>query len=150
MKTKIKLDLPDAQEIIRRKGLGPRGGAQLFHTGNVLRRMEKYIPKDTSALIKQTVIATSYRTNEIRHPGPYANYLFGGKVMIDPKINAAGFMTDKGWRSRKGAVKILTDRDLDLTKGKNKDATAHWDRALVQREGKELVKELQEYIDGRK
>ena len=150
MKTKIRLDLPDAQEIIRKKGLGPNGGAQLFHTGNVLRRMEKYIPKDTSALIKQTIIATTYRTNEILHPGPYANYLFGGKIMIDPEIQAAGFLTDKGRRSRKGAVKVLTDRDLDLSRGKNREATPHWDRTLVKKEGKEIVQELQDYLDRRK
>jgi len=48
-------------------------------------------------------------------PGPYARFLYGGKVMVDPE-------TGSPW-ARKGAKKVLTDRPL---KFQNPSATDHW------------------------
>ena len=66
-----------------------------------------------------------------------------GKVMIDPKIGAAGFMTPEGWRSRKGSVKVLTSRNLVYTKTM---AGPRWDRALSAAEGKAMAADLQRYL----
>ena len=72
-----------------------------------------------------------------------------GNVEIDPKINAAGFMTSEGWRSRKGSIKVLTSRDLEYTKTKNPAAGPHWDRALSAAEGAALAADLQRYMNRR-
>lgn len=64
--------------------------------------------------------------NSVVYPGPYARYLYYGKVWIDPKINAAGFLTDEGWFSRKGSKKVPTERDLHISQAVNPKACSHW------------------------
>ena len=144
---KVKLYLPSAAKIIRSKGLGADGAVQMFHTQNVLRRIKKYMPFRTGATYKITVAQTDIHKPEIVTDTPYAKYLFHGKVMIDPKINAAGFLTPEGWRSRKGCVKVRTNRDLVFFRGKNPQAGPRWDLALSANEGRVMTVELQRYID---
>lgn len=146
---KVKLDLPDADKIVRSKGLGADGAVQQFHTQNVLRRIKRYMPFRSGATYKITVVQTDIRKPEIVTDTPYAKYLFRGKVMIDPKLGVAGFMTPEGWRSRKGCVKVLTDRDLVFFRGKNPQAGPRWDRALSANEGKAMVADLQNFINRR-
>ena len=147
--TTATLTMKEANEIIRDKGLDPGGDAQAFHTMNVLRRIKKYMPFLSGSLYKFTQIQTDIRKPEIVTDAPQAEYLFEGKVMIDPKINAAGFMTSEGWRSRKGSIKVLTSRDLEYTKTKNPAAGPHWDRALSAAEGAALAADLQRYMNRR-
>lgn len=144
------LTMKEANEIIRDKGLAPGGDAQAFHTQNVLRRIKKYMPFLSGALYKITQIQTDIRKPEIVTDAPQAKYLFYGKVMIDPKINAAGFMTPEGWRSRKGSIKVLTGRDLEYTKTKNPAAGPRWDKALSAAEGAAMAADLQRYMKTRR
>ena len=146
---KVKLHLPSAAQIIRSKGLAADGAVQMFHTQNVLRRIKKFMPFRSGAMYKVTVAQTGIRKPEIVTETPGARYLFRGKVMIDPAINAAGFMTPEGWRSRKGCVKVLTNRDLQFFKGKNPRAGPRWDKALSANEGKAMAADLQRFIDKR-
>ena len=146
---KVKLHLPSAAQIIRSKGLAADGAVQMFHTQNVLRRIKKFMPFRSGAMYKVTVAQTDIRKPEIVTETPGAKYLFRGKVMIDPAINAAGFMTPEGWRSRKGCVKVLTNRDLQFFKGKNPQAGPRWDKELSANEGKAMAADLQRFIDRR-
>lgn len=148
--TSAELTMKDANQIIRDKGLDPGGDAQAFHTMNVLRRIKKYMPFLSGALYKMTQIQTDIRKPEIVTDAPQAKYLFYGKVMVDPKLRIAGFMTPEGWRSRKGVPKVLTDRDLEYTKTKNPLAGPRWDRALSAAEGKAMAEDLQRYMNRRK
>lgn len=147
---KVKLQLPSATQLIRAKGLAHDGNVQKFHTQNVLKRIKRYMPYVSGATYKITVAQTDINKPEIVTNTPYAKYLFRGKKMIDPKINASGFLTPEGWRSRRGSVKVLTAENLKYNKTKNPAAGPRWDRALVAAEGKALVADLQSYIDRRK
>ena len=146
---KVKLHLPSAAQIIRSKGLAADGAVQMFHTQNVLRRIKKFMPYRSGAMYKVTVTQTDIRKPEIVTETPGARYLFRGKVMIDPKLGVAGFMTPEGWRSRKNCVKVLTNRDLQFFKGKNPQAGPRWDKALSANEGKAMAADLQRFIDKR-
>ena len=146
---KITLQLPSAEQLIKRKGFDSGGHVQQFHTQNVLRRIKRYMPFKTGATYKITVAQTDIRKPEIVTDVPYGKYLFKGKVMVDPRTGAAGFMTPEGWRSRKGCKKVLTDRDLQYTRTKNPQAGPHWDRALSANEGKAMAADLQRYINRR-
>jgi len=56
--------------------------------------------------------------NAVIYPGPFARFLYYGKVMIDPD-------TGSPW-ARKGATKVLTDRDLVFTDQHHPDAQSFW------------------------
>jgi hypothetical protein len=147
--TEVTLQMKDLNQLVKDKGLAPGGNAQMFHTQNVLRRIKRYMPFVTGVTYKVTVVQTDIRKPEIVTDTPYAKYLFRGKVMIDPKLGVAGFMTPEGWRSRKGCVKVLTDRDLKYFRGKNPQAGPRWDRALSANEGKAMAADLQNFINRR-
>lgn len=149
MSVKVKIQLPGAAELIRRKGLDKDGAVQMFHTQNVLRRIKKYMPFRSGATYKVTVAQTDIKKPEIVTDTPYARYLFYGKVMVDPQTGAAGFLTSEGWRSRRGCVKVLTGRDLEFDRTKNPQAGPRWDKALSAAEGAAMVADLQRYIDRR-
>lgn len=147
---RVAVELRPVREIIRKKGLMPGGAVQRQHTANVLRRIVRYLPYRSGETIKQTIIQTDINRPEIVTRSSYAKYIYYGKVMVDPKTGAAGFMTKKGWRSRKGVPKVRTDRPLEYTKDMNPLAGPRWDRRLVSAEGKLLARELQDYLDRRK
>ena len=142
--TKAQIDLPSADKLLHSVGLDERGAVQVFHTQNVLRRMLKYIPKRSSAMRKRTIIGAT--PTDIETAGPEVQYQYHGKVMEDPKINAAGFFSEKmdSWFSPKGGTKVLTDRDLTYT---TPGTGPYWDRAVTAAEGDAMVAELQKYVD---
>ena len=145
----VTLTMNGLNQIVKDKGLDKAGDVQSFHTQNVLRRIKRYMPFRTGATYKITVAQTDIRKPEIVTDTPYAKYLFYGKVMVDPKTGAAGFMTPEGWRSRKGCVKVLTNRDLEYFRGKNPKAGPRWDRALSVNEGKAMAADVQRFINRR-
>ena len=52
------------------------------------------------------------------YPGPYAAFLYYGKLMIDPA-------TGRSWAPT-GAKKIVAEKDLQYSRVPHKDATSHW------------------------
>lgn len=75
---------------------------------------EKYVP----ALTKSLVDRTQVDGDTIIYPGPYARYLYHGKLMVDPETGSA-------W-ARPGTTKVLTDRDLVFSKSVHSAAQDHW------------------------
>lgn len=148
--TVVYLEMNPVHQILKDKGLDPGGDAQKFHTANVLKRIKRYMPFDSGMTYKVTVAQTDISKPYIVTNTPYAKYLFYGKVMVDPKTGAAGFMTPEGWRSRKGIVKVLTGRDLQYNRTKNPNAGPRWDRALSAAEGKAMAADLQRYLKKRR
>ena len=145
----IKVDMAPVQTIMDRLGVTAKGDVQQFHTANVRRRIQRYMPFRSGATIKTMIIQSPVDEPFINVIGPHAHYIYEGKVWVDPVTHAAGFLTKNGWRSRKDVAKVKTDRDLDYDKSKNPEAGPHWDRRLVAAEGKQLQAELQAYVDRR-
>lgn len=143
------LEMNSVNQILKDKGLDAGGDAQKFHTANVLRRIKRYMPFVSGMTYKVTVAQTDISRPYIITDTPYAKYLFYGKVMVDPKLRIAGFMTPEGWRSRKNVPKVRTSRDLQYNKTKNPKAGPRWDRALSAAEGKAMVADLQRYLNRR-
>nr|DAQ61755.1 MAG TPA: Minor capsid protein [Caudoviricetes sp.] len=80
------------------------------------------IEKDTSPYTPALTGSLNQRTrvvgNSVVYPGPYARYLYYGKLMVDPD-------TGSPW-AQPGTVKVLTDRDLVFTQSVHPQAQAHW------------------------
>lgn len=84
---------------------------------------EPYVPMLTGSLGQRT------RTmgNLIVYPGPYARYLWAGKVMKN-SITGKGprYIPEVGYRWPLGATLVPTERDLVFTKTFHPQAQAHW------------------------
>ena len=144
----VKIILPAANQLIRRKGLAQDGRVQMFHTQNCLRRIKRYMPFLSGATYKITVAQTNIRKPEIVTDVPYARYLYYGKAMVNSKTGKGpALIPGVGYRYKKGTILKPTDRDLKYTTTKNPNAGPFWDRALVANEGKALVADLQRYIN---
>lgn len=142
---RVQVKMNPAAQIIKAHGLDRDGYAQRYWTNIVNRRIARYMPYRSGAL--STKLKYISGPAEITVAAPYARYQYYGKVMIDPNINAAGFLTKDGtWRSRKGAVKVLTGRNLQYDTTKNALAGPLWDRRLIAAEGNAMVEEMRGYI----
>lgn len=147
--SRIKVDMAPVQSIMDRLGVTAQGDVQRFHTANVRRRIQRYMPYRSEATIKLMIVQSPAEEPFIHVDVPYARMLYYGKVMVDPVTHAAGFLTANGWRSRKGVPKVVSDRDIQYDKTKNERAGPFWDRALVAEEGAQLQADLQDYVDRR-
>jgi len=142
----IKVDMAPVKTILDRLGVNAKGDVQRFHTANVRRRIQRYMPYRSGATIKLMIVQSPADEPFIHVDVPYARMLYYGKVMVDPKTGAAGFLTANGWRSRKGVPKVKSNRDIRYDKTKNPRAGPFWDRRLVAAEGAQMTAELQEYV----
>lgn len=78
--------------------------------------------KDTSPYVPALTGSLDQRTrvdgNRIIYPGPYARYLYYGKLMVDPATGSS--------YAPKGGTKVLTDKNLVFNKAVHSQAQDHW------------------------
>lgn len=75
---------------------------------------EPFVPALTKSLVDRTQVVDSV----VIYPGPYARFLYNGKLMIDPDTGSA-------W-APKGATKVVTEKDLDIKKDVHSQAQSNW------------------------
>lgn len=75
---------------------------------------QPFVPALTGSLTTRTKVVG----DTIVYPGPYARYLYHGKLMVDPA-------TGSSW-AKKGSTKVLTDRNLVFSKAVHPQAQDHW------------------------
>lgn len=73
-----------------------------------------YVPALTGSLDQRTRV----EENQIIYPGPYARYLYYGKLMVDPTTGSS--------YAPKGTTKVLTDKNLVFNKAMHSQAQDHW------------------------
>ena len=73
-----------------------------------------YVPMLTGSLDKRTRVEGA----EVIYPGPYARYLYFGKLMVDPAPGSS--------YAPKGTTKVLTDKNLVFNTASHAQAQAHW------------------------
>ena len=135
-------------QILRAHGLDKNGDVQRYWTSMVNQRITRYMPYRSGMLSGKLKYISG--PGEITVATPYARYQYYGRVMIDPAIGAAGFMTKDGtWRSRKGAAKVLTNRPLTYDTSKHAQAGPFWDRRLIAAEGAAMVQDIRNYVRAR-
>lgn len=80
------------------------------------------VAKDTSPFVPALTGSLDVRTRvdgpDVIYPGPYARFLYSGKVMVDPNTGST--------YAPKGGTKVITDRDLVFTKAVHPQAQSHW------------------------
>ncbi len=88
---------------------------------------EPYVPALTLSLTNRTQV----HGNTIVYAGPYARYLYQGKVMVDATtgkgpMKIVGENGEEVIRFRKGATLKPTDRDLNIQRTVHPYAQSHW------------------------
>lgn len=126
---RITVDMKPVNRILKEKGLTAGGDVQRFHTANVVRRIQKYMPYRSGALIKLMLMQSPVEQPQVVIDAPQARYLYYGKVMVGT------------------APKVVTEKDLTYDKTKNPQAGPFWDRRLKAAEGKTMQADLQRYVD---
>lgn len=88
--------------------------AQEILANQVKQDTDQFVPAKTGSL------ATRARVdgNHLIYPGPYARYLYYGKLMVDPETGSS--------YARKGSTKTLTGKDLVFSKAMHGKAQAEW------------------------
>ena len=97
--------------------------AEKIVTVQAMKDTRPYVPALTMNMNNRTRILG----NHIIYPGPYARYLYMGKVMVDRDTGKGpAYIPGVGYRFRKGAKLVATNRDLKFTKDLHPKAQSHW------------------------
>lgn len=131
-----------ASVIKARLGIQPNGPAHAFFTNTCFKHMTKFTPGGTSSHLNKNV---TLKPDSIIYNSPDAHYMYMGELYEDPKYKKGAFYSpDYGFWSRPGITKVPTGIPLTYhTPGTG----AFWDKKMQNSEGKEVVKEIQEYVN---
>lgn len=93
----------------------------------VAKDTEPYVPMRTGLQVDRTQV----EGNLVVYPGPYARYLYMGKVMVDSRTGKGPMKIVDGngnefIRFRKGARLVATGRDLNISTAVHPKAQAKW------------------------
>ena len=110
---KLDINVPGA-EALARKLEGNITQTEHLVAQQVMKDTSPYVPALTGSLDRLTRV----EGNKIIYPGPYARYLYRGKLMVDPETGSS--------YAKKGASKVLTDKNLVFNKATHQDAQSHW------------------------
>ena len=149
MKIKAHLNLPTPSELQKLTGLDKGGKAQKFIDNFVLYHSEPYIPG--KHIHEAGVIATNIGNGQVIWDSPDANYLYEGKLMVDPFTLKGAFFSDNyGFWSRPNTEKILdpNNRDLEYHGGGLKGPK--WFDRMIENEMDDLISGVQNIVNGGK
>lgn len=105
MSLKFSVDVSGMDEV-KRQLARACGRAESVLAQQVMKDTTPFVPALTGSLTQRTRVVG----NEVIYPGPYARFLYYGKVMVDP---ASGH-------------KVVTDRNLVFNTTMHPQAQAHW------------------------
>lgn len=84
--------------------------------------LAQQVMKDTTQFVPALTGSLTHRTraigNSVIYPGPYARFLYNGKLMVDPATGSA--------YAPKGGHKVVTDRNLVFNTTMHPQAQSHW------------------------
>lgn len=90
----------------------PKSVQEMF-ANELLKLSDPYTPFSSGVLKDSGRVTDDGKA--IEYNTPYANYLYQGKLMVDPKTKKGAFYSpDYGFWSRPGVAKELTGRDLQF------------------------------------
>lgn len=145
MSTTVKVKVKPVSKILKDHGLEKDGPVQDYWTSIVNKRITRYMPFKSGVLATKLKFQAS--PSSIIVLGPYANYQYRGKVMVNANTGeGTAFIPGVGYRYKKGTVPKDTNRPLRYDKSKNPDAGPLWDERLVENEMDAMIADLKNYI----
>lgn len=113
MSLKFSVDVSGMDEV-KRQFARACGRAESVLAQQVMKDTTLFVPALTGSLTQRTRVVG----NEVIYPGPYARFLYYGKVMVDPNTGST--------YAPKGGTKVVTDRDLVFNQIMHPQAQSHW------------------------
>ena len=105
MDVETRLLLHATQTLLAARNLETGGAVQRYIDSEVLRLSDPYLPLRDGDLKRAGLDGTTIGSGEVEWKGPYARYLYYGKLMLSPSGSC--------WAKR-GEKKHLTDKDLNF------------------------------------
>jgi len=138
----MKVEIKPISTIKARIGIQEGGPAHAFFTNSCYRHMGQFVPGGEDGMLNQNV---DLQIDSITYKSPYAHYQYIGKLYVDSKYEKGAFYSeDYGFWSRPGITKVPTNKDLEYhTPGTGN----YWDKKMWSSKSKEVVKEVQAYVD---
>jgi len=112
--------------------------AQKYVDSEVLRLCEPYLPFRTGMLIKLGILGTTIGSGTVVWLGPYARFLYYGKVMV-------GIISRSAY-AHKGEKKVVTDKNLTFHGGGVRGA--FWFKRMKEVSGQQIVVGAKRFMGG--
>lgn len=104
----------DGMDSIKETLASACGRAEHILAQQIMKDTTPFVPALTGSLTQRTRVVG----NEVIYPGPYARFLYNGKVMVDPATGST--------YAPKGGTKVVTDRNLVFSTTVHPQAQSHW------------------------
>ena len=140
----IKLDLSSVKDELEKLDFLARNKVLKFAANEIMRLSDDYVPFDSGTL-KNSAYITELG-DEIVYPSPYAQYMYQGKLMVDPITKKGAFydpITNRYW-SRPGVKKELTDTPLNYAGAPKRGA--HWAENAWEEHKEDVIESIEKYI----
>lgn len=145
MKIKASLELP--KDLVKLVGLDEDGKVQKYIDSFVLYHSEPYVPG--KHIHDSGVVATKIGSGKVIWDTPDANYLYEGKLMVDPiTLKGAFFAPDYGFWSRPNTQKIMDPTGRDLVYHGGGLRGSHWFDRMIENEMADLLDGIVKLIGG--
>lgn len=145
MKIKASLELP--KDLVKSVGLDEGRKVQKYIDSFVLYHSEPYVPG--KHIHDSGVVATKIGSGKVIWDTPDANYLYEGKLMVDPiTLKGAFFAPDYGFWSRPNTQKIMDPTGRDLVYHGGGLRGSHWFDRMIENEMDDLLDGIVKLIGG--
>ena len=143
---KMYVKINEVNKIIKEHGLDKKGKVARFLRDDVDRHMGPFVPGGEGGTIEK--LKTYPDNTSIRYTSPGSHYLYTGEMYISPKLGVSGILikNDKWWSPR-GETKKKTGKKL---KYHTSGTGPKWDKEMLKKHKKDIIKDVQNYINGGK
>ena len=128
----VKVKMNKTSKIIKDHGLDKNGRVIAYLRNTADRLMMPFVPGGSGGMLAK--LKTYPNNYSIKYTSPYAHYQYTGKLMLAKNGSS--------W-AKKGEKKHYTSKKLKYHTSGTGD---HWDKMMMQRRGKELAKDVENYI----
>lgn len=162
MKIKANLILPDADKLMQTMGLDEGGKVQKYIDEFVIDKCQPYLPNNgNNHLYQSSRNSTKIGNGQVIWNTPDANYLYEGKLMVDPITKVGAFPIRNGkisfndkdgpiekFVSRKGYPKIMDPKQRNLSNVRHEKD--HWFDRMINDKMDDLLNGIPNIINGGK
>ena len=138
--TSIKMN--PVSTIKARIGLNPGGDVSRVFAEICKAHMDKYVPRRNGLLRGSARIINN---TDIWYNSEYAHYLYVGRKYVMDNGKSAYYSPTYGFWSKPHTPKIDSGEPLNI-----RDGSSYWDKAMWSAEKDQCIRELENYIGGKR